>query len=170
MQCSPTRCLFSSTGLSGAVEFLQSCQLGQTERGSFVVKIMAPVPPQINHQITFLPPDDAAFIASEPFVGNPTVTLMTGLRHIRGAIDSGHYEEILTGVDAGVSANLCEAIASMQPDGDQAQLHIRMSWSPSRPKLPTAVENSVGFRKRHSKSSRRLDESSANTRPLLDSE
>ena len=128
-----------------ALVFLKQCQLGQTERGSFVAKIMAPVPPQINKQSTFLEADDKAFIASEPFARQSTVRLMTGLRHIRGAIDRGKYDQILTGVDAGVSANLCEAIASMQPEGDQSQLTIRMSWSPNRPRLPASVENAVGF-------------------------
>lgn len=33
-----------------ALEFLQICQLGQTERGSFITKIIAPVPPLIESQ------------------------------------------------------------------------------------------------------------------------
>lgn len=70
---------------------------------------------------------------------------MTGLHHIRSAIDGGNYDQILQGIDAGVSANLCEAIASMRPVGDQAQLRIQMTWSSSRPKLPAAVTNSVVF-------------------------
>ena len=44
-----------------------------------------------------------------------------------------------------MSANLCEAVASMQPAGDQAQLHIRMGWSSSRPRLPKRVESVIGF-------------------------
>lgn len=128
-----------------AVEFLQTCQLGQTERGSFVAKIMAPVPPQISRQDTFAGWDEEAFLSAEPFARRATVRLMTGLVHIRSAISSGHYERILEGVAVGVSANLCEALASMQPDGDQAQLHIRMTWSSSRPKVPASLASSVDF-------------------------
>jgi hypothetical protein len=128
-----------------AVEFLKACQLGQTERGSFIAKIMAPVPPQISKQGHLFDPDEDALIVSEPFARQSTVRLMTALGHIRGAIDNGNYARILEGVDAGVSANLCEAIASMQPEGDQSHLRIRMSWSPSRPRLPKTVENVVGF-------------------------
>lgn len=128
-----------------ALEFLKQCQLGQTERGSFVAKIMAPVPPQISKQNTLFEPDDGAFLASEPFSRQSTVRLMKALRHIRGAIDSGNYDQILEGVEVGVSANLCEAVASMQPEGDQSQLRIAMTWSSSRPRLPAAVENVVGF-------------------------
>jgi hypothetical protein len=128
-----------------AVEFLQTCQLGQTERGSFVAKILAPVPPQINNQNGLFDDDDDVFLASEPFARRSTVRLMTGLHHIRAAIDSGNYDQILQGIEAGVSANLCEAVASMQPVGDQSQLRIQMTWSPSRPRLPTAVTNVVAF-------------------------
>jgi hypothetical protein len=128
-----------------AIDFLQACHLGQTERGSFVAKIVAPVPPEISKQQTLFDADDESFIASEPFARQSTVRLMSALGHIRGAIDSGNYDQILEGVGAGVSANLCEAVASMQPVGDQAQLHIRMSWSSSRPRLPQRVESVFGF-------------------------
>jgi hypothetical protein len=128
-----------------ALEFLQACQLGQTERGSFVAKILAPVPPAINRQNTLFDLDSETFIASEPFSRRSTVRLMTALTHIRGAIDSGNYDQILDGVDEGVSANLCESLASMRPDGDQARLQIHMTWSASRPKLPKSVESVIGF-------------------------
>jgi hypothetical protein len=128
-----------------AIEFLEACQLGQTERGSFVAKIMAPVPPEISKQRTLFDMDDDAFIALEPFSRRSTVRLMTALGHVRGAIDSGNYDQILAGIDAGVSANLCEAVASMRPDGDQAHLQIRMTWSSSRPRLPKGVESVIGF-------------------------
>jgi hypothetical protein len=128
-----------------ALEFLQSCQLGQTERGSFVAKIVAPVPPEINKQRTLFDGDDEAFITLEPFARQSTVRLMSALGHIRGAIASGNYDQILEGIDAGVSANLCEAVASMKPEGDQAQLQIRMTWSSSRPRIPKAVESVIDF-------------------------
>ena len=128
-----------------AIEFLEACQLGQTERGSFVAKIMAPVPPEISKQRTLFGMDDDAFIALEPFSRRSTVRLMTALGYVRGAIDSGNYDQILAGIDAGVSANLCEAVASMRPDGDQAHLQIRMTWSSSRPRLPKGVESVIGF-------------------------
>ena len=66
-----------------AIEFLEACQLGQTERGSFVAKIMAPVPPEISKQRTLFDMDDDAFIALEPFSRRATVRLMTALGHIR---------------------------------------------------------------------------------------
>jgi hypothetical protein len=128
-----------------ALEFLQICQLGQTERGSFITKIIAPVPPLIESQNSLFKLDDESLFASEPFARRSTVRLMRALQHIRGAIDNGNYQEILEGVDSGVSANLCEAVALMQPEGDQSQLRIHMSWAPNRPKLPAGTQSTVGF-------------------------
>jgi hypothetical protein len=128
-----------------ALEFLQACQLGQTERGSFVAKILAPVPPQINRQGELFESDEDAWTVYEPFARQSTLRLMTALGHIRGAIDSGNYGQILEGVDVGVSANLCEAIASIQPEGDQSNLRIRMTWSSSRPRLPKAADSVIDF-------------------------
>lgn len=84
-------------------------------------------------------------LASEPFARQSTVKLMTALGHIRTAIDVGDYASILNGVEAGVSSNLCEAIASMQPEGAQAHLRMSMTWSPSRPRVPKSVNSSVEF-------------------------
>ena len=103
------------------------------------------MPPEISRQADLFDTDDDAWIVSEPFARQSTVRLMTALGHIRGAIDSGDYAQILEGVGVGVSANLCEAVASMQPEGDQSNLRIRMTWSSSRPRLPKAVETVVGF-------------------------
>lgn len=127
------------------LEFLKSCRLGQTERGSFIAKIIAPVPPQISRQNTLFDQDEDAWLGMEPFARKSTVRLMTALGHIRGAIDTGNYDRILEGVEVGVSANLCDAVASMRPEGDQSHLRILMTWSSSRPRVPKAVESVVGF-------------------------
>jgi hypothetical protein len=136
---------FPRQAFAEAVEFMRNCQLGQTERGSFIAKILAPVPPQIDRQGCFLPPEDHEFIATEPFARQATVRLMTGLKHVSNSINTGNYEQILSGVEFGVSANLCEALASMQPSGDQAQLQVLVSWSASRPRVPSGVSDPVRF-------------------------
>ncbi|MDX2038128.1 MAG: hypothetical protein SFX72_15880 [Isosphaeraceae bacterium] len=128
-----------------AVEFLQACRLGQTERGSFVAKILAPVPPLITRQSELFEEDDESLLPGEPFARRSTVGLMNALGYIRAAIDEGEYSRILDGVGFGVSANLCEAIASMRPESDQSDLRISMTWSSSRPRVPKAVKNVVDF-------------------------
>ena len=129
-----------------SLEFLETCQLGQTERGSFIATIMAPIPPQIERQTEMFPGNDQQLaLETEPFPRKATLRLMLALDHIRDSIHKGSYDSILSGVDRGVSANLCEAIASMKPGGDQAILLIRMSWSRNRPKVPTSIPPKVFF-------------------------
>jgi hypothetical protein len=48
-------------------------------------------------------------------------------------------------VPEGVSANLCEALASMTPASTQGSLEIGMSWSRSRPRVPAALPQHVTF-------------------------
>jgi hypothetical protein len=129
-----------------SLEFLQSCQLGQTERGSFVATMMAPIPPQIGRrQGNLLESEPDVAIESEPFARKATLRLMSALGHINNSIADGKYDAILDGVPHGVSANLCDSIASMQSDREQAQLQIRMSWSRNRPRVPKSIASKVSF-------------------------
>lgn len=122
-----------------ALDFLATCRLGQTERGSFIATIIAPVPPLIEPPTLF--PDSA----TEPYARRVTLRLMSGLRIVRDSISAGTHEQILQGVESGVSANLCEAIASMKPPGDQSSLQIRISWARSRANVPLDLPQSVAF-------------------------
>ncbi len=129
-----------------SVDFLETCQLGQTERGSFIATIMAPIPPQIERQTEMFSDDESQVVfENEPFSRKATLRLMSALNHIGNAIHTGSYDSILSGVNSGISANLCEAIASMQPTGDQAHLQIRMSWSQNRPRVPANLSPKVSF-------------------------
>lgn len=128
-----------------ATNFLRSCRLGQTERGSFVATIMAPVPPQIERQKSFLGEDEEFAFDTQPFARKATLRLMSALNHITNAIQNASHDTILDGVNLGVSANLCDAVAGMQPGGDQAHLQVRMSWSRNRPNVPTSVSANVSF-------------------------
>jgi hypothetical protein len=127
-----------------AVEFLDTCRLGQTERGSFVATIITPAPPAIEQQ-PCLPGMEGGLEATEPFPRRVTMRLMQWLAHISESLDTGIPERILAGVPSGVSANMCEALASMKPLGEQSQLRIRMSWATSRPQLPARVPQTASF-------------------------
>ena len=119
-----------------AVEFLDTCRLGQTERGSFVATIVTPVPPAVE-QPACLPGMEGRLEAAEPFPRRVTMRLMQGLGHISQSLDTEIPERTLAGVPYGVSANMCEALASMKPIGEQSQLRIRMSWSDYPTNEPT---------------------------------
>jgi len=125
-------------------EFLKECRLGQTERGSFVATIITPVPPLIEAQSPLPGMEDTQF-QTEPFARRVTLRLMSSLRFVSTAIETAAHQKILEGVAEGVSSNLCQAIATMRPSGDQSRLQVRMSWARTRPNVPRNLPHNVSF-------------------------
>lgn len=113
-----------------AIEYMRRVKLGQTEHGSFVVTLLAPVPPLLQPQLdpSWVNLDD------EPMERMVTRRLMTSLEASRSAAEmalSGDAEAFETAVALGVSANLCEAVANLieQSNG----LDISLTWARTRP-------------------------------------
>jgi len=116
-----------------AMDYMRRVKLGQTEHGSFVVMLLAPVPPQL--QPTQLTLDQGwAKIEDEPMDRAVTRRLVEGLEASRSAAESalsGDATAFDNAVGSGVSANLCEAVAGMI---DQSQrLEIGITWAKTRP-------------------------------------
>lgn len=121
-----------------AVEYLRKVRMGQTERGSYVVTVVSPVPP-------ILTPAEAGLLfppVEDPFERRATSMLAKGLAATRQAaaraMATGSLEAFHAAVDEGVSANLCEALAGMGNDLAIRDLAISFSWSPARPLRNTA--------------------------------
>jgi hypothetical protein len=95
-----------------AIEYMRRVRLGQTEQGSFVVTLLAPVPPLLQPQL------DPAWAAldDEPWERRVTRRLISALEASRNAAEralSGHPGAFERAVAQGVSANLCEAVANL---------------------------------------------------------
>ncbi len=127
-----------------ATEFLESCRLGQTERGSFVATVAAPVPPLLEAQGSLFG-GNGTEVVNEPFARRATIRLMQALGHVSESVETGSPGKILDGIEAGVSANLCEAIASMKPSGEQSSLRLEMNWSVNRPNVPSNLPRAAVF-------------------------
>lgn len=123
--------------------FLKTCRLGQTERGSFVATIIAPVPPEIQTLMDFV--DEDLRLSQEPYSRRVTSRLMSTLGFVSDAIRTGNPGQILDGIERGVSANLCDALRVMRPSGDQSRLEISVSWARTRHHVPERVPQSVSF-------------------------
>ena len=113
-----------------AAEYMSRVKLGQTEHGSFVVTLLAPVPPVLQLQLD----PEWADIEDEPVERQVTRRLMTALEASRNAAElalSGNEAAFEQAVASGVSANLCEAVASLieQSNG----LEISLTWARTRP-------------------------------------
>ena len=126
-----------------ATEFLANCRLGQTERGSFIATIIAPVPPEIQKPLDFR--EENFRLGMEPYSRRVTTRLMSTLGLVSHAIESGAPGKILEGVDEGVSANLCDALKTMKPSGDLSRLDISISWARTRGHVPETIPQSVSF-------------------------
>lgn len=115
-----------------AEEYMRRVRLGQTEQGSFVITLLAPIPPSLSlsHQIPFWPDMD-----DEPYERKVTRFLAQGLRSAQNAILESNrgdgLEAFSSAVTSGVSANLCEAIASIVEQADGADFSI--TWAKTRP-------------------------------------
>lgn len=106
-------------------EYLDKVRLGQTERGSYRIKLISPLPIQPS-----LLEDQVA-----PFERRVVTTLMDSLDALKivskEALRKGRYrfESFREAVEQGVSANLCEALTDQRSTQPQRPIQISVSWS-----------------------------------------
>ena len=114
-----------------AAEYMRQVRLGQTEHGSFVVTLMAPVPPMLQPMLDASWPD----IDDEPYERQVTRCLVRALGASRDAAERAHSGDgapaFQRAVSKGVSANLCDAVAGLieQSGG----LEVSVNWAGTRP-------------------------------------
>jgi hypothetical protein len=139
----PTATFHARMSRSDAEDFVQACELGQTEQGSYTLTLRCPM-----HALKSgdeLPVPDN----SPPFGRLATETLVASVSRLVNAIDHDHIDAVLQpNQEYGrVTANLCDALIKMQPDGEYASLSLAVSWAPSiHSRVPT---NSVVIRGDH---------------------
>lgn len=114
-----------------ASEYMKRVRLGQTEHGSFVVTLMAPVPPTLQPLLD----ETWASFDDEPMERQVTRRLVEALEASRNAVELAHsgdgsnaFENAIT---SGVSANLCEAVSKLIDHSNG--LEISVSWARTRP-------------------------------------
>ena len=114
-----------------AAEYMKQVKLGQTEHGSFVVTMMAPVPPMLQPML------DQSWTSfdDEPYERQVTRRLVEALEASRDAAEKANCGDgasaFESAVSAGVSANLCDAIARLI-EGSSG-LEVSVSWAKTRP-------------------------------------
>jgi hypothetical protein len=126
--------VYRSYANSEANDYMRRVRLGQTEHGSFVVTLLAPVPPLLELASSPTPASTWASLDDEPLERMVTRRLMGALAASRHAAEmalSGDAAAFENAVAAGVSANLCEAVAGLieQSDG----LDVSLTWARTRP-------------------------------------
>jgi hypothetical protein len=114
-----------------AASYIDRVRLGQTERGSFIVTLLSPVPPSLesSNQPGFWEP-----IEEEPYERKVTRRLVEGLKAAKAAVEGnirdGGFQAFDEAVSRGVSANLCEAAATLIEQGEG--LDVSVTWARTR--------------------------------------
>jgi hypothetical protein len=115
-----------------AEDYMRRVRLGQTEEGSFVITLLTPIPPVLaGPSKTSMWPR----LEQEPFERRVTRMLTQSLHAAREAIIESNRGEglkaFVSAVSKGVSANLCEALASIIDRSDGADVSV--TWARTRP-------------------------------------
>lgn len=117
-----------------ASDYMRRVRLGQTEHGSFVVTLLTPViPPPLQPSSDLdCPPDDDS---SERLVTRRLADVLQAVRHATERTVGGDTLAFYEAVENGVSANLCESLATLiEPF---PTLDVGLTWARTRP-MPTA--------------------------------
>lgn len=119
-----------------AVQLLDACQMGQTERGSFVVTISCPLHAPGLDQGDFVGDD-------RPFARRATSLLVRALTELNNAIEENRVNSVVDQTEPLVSANLCDALLKMRPADETGTLEFMPSWASSAPMVDDSLSRSV---------------------------
>jgi hypothetical protein len=126
---------------SEAELLIEECLLGQTERGSYTAVICCPLGAAESDPLvsTTMPlfeaePDfhlESAQTAKTPFTRLTTTFLMRSVNKIAAALDADRSDILFkhNSDDLLISANLCDALVMMEPDGERSRLALTATWS-----------------------------------------
>lgn len=127
--------------------YMQKLRLAQTERGSFIVRLVSPIREETRKQLP-LSPD----IPTEtPFERRALVELLVGLKALRQvASDTNRrgkfyfqtFEEV---IPDGVSANLCDAIAPSFSTDYWHPVNVSITWCDIIPVPQPIINTNVEF-------------------------
>lgn len=113
--------------LSEASQFVEKARFGQTENGSFILRVACPVNSMEVQGSLGLETDQP------PFVRQVTQTVQRALSQLTMAIEADTLDKFVDDLKTSdqplVSSNLCEAIYSMHDDVVDNSLDIGFDWS-----------------------------------------
>jgi hypothetical protein len=123
-----------------AEQLIKNCRSGQTEHGSYVIKIVCPLF-SVEKEAPPLPTE-------EPFVRKATRLLMTATSRLIKGIEENSVDRVIEkdGTEGkSITWNLCDALLRMQPP-DDGKLELKAQWgSPRDLELPNNTPACVAF-------------------------
>jgi hypothetical protein len=113
-----------------ALEYIKHARFGPSKKGSYIITVISPVPPRLQAQGQLFDDD------TEPFERRTVRILSEALLAINSATQEAAFSKtpdaLLSAVQRGVSANLCEAILGMHEGGGERGIDFSFFWSPTR--------------------------------------
>ena len=125
---------FYAKATKASVDFARTCRFGQTESGSFVLNIEAPVSPVFPQ----------AGVGA-PFARRVMNRIMRGLGRVHQAVMEGRPDALLldAGYRDGLNANMFEALLPLRSTAEDLRIEVRATFSrlaPADPLVPRLVE------------------------------
>jgi hypothetical protein len=117
---------FTGRAPQEANDYLETLLLGQTEVGSYVVNVIAPV--------QAIASGDASTAEAVPLAGAITLNLVTGLEALEKAsneyVEQGDLRAFDTAVLAGASSNMCDALLGFSGEKHHRTFEITVTGPP----------------------------------------
>jgi len=136
------KAVFPSRRSNKVEDFINNIRLGQTERGSYVIKLISPITlEQLNLPDNSLP----------PFERQVTQTLMKSLKSLKDVLlyiqkkEHFYFEPFQEVVSEGVSANLCDAIIGNDNKVIFKPIEISVSLSYAYPSEKNEIYENIDF-------------------------
>ncbi|QHS59848.1 hypothetical protein [Chitinophaga agri] len=129
-----------------ALQFIDACFLGQSERGSYVASIVCPfIKPSDDErpvQLSLFSSEDALV---ESLTRKVTKRLMTSIETVKRNIEQGSLDNLIKADNESlISGNFLESIVELNELTQNANIEILASWAPTIPP-PTNVPNLVSL-------------------------
>lgn len=116
-------------------KFIRSLRLGQTERGSFLLRLIVPIEEQIEQYALI-----HGMPKVTPFSRRAVIELIRSLRALKEAAEDNRdrgrfvFNSFVSVVNSGVSANLCESLISSEEDETTVKpMEVSVTWSYALP-------------------------------------
>lgn len=138
---------YSSAKSDEVARVLGDLLLGHTQRGSFIVTAVCPIPVPSPLDDVHLDIDATTY---SPFQRRTTEILATSLQAVSEALKEAHrvqsLQPFMRMVPQGVSANLCDSVAKLHEARSIDSIQVGIAWAGTIPKpAPERVPNHISF-------------------------
>ncbi len=127
--------LYQGRKPNSAEQFLESVRFGQTEYGSFIITLLAPVSPTLQgvRQMSLFGEEVTPDVPYEKTVIPMLESGLNAMNHAaKESSESGSVEVFLSNIRQGVSANLCEAVSGLYDTVGEGRVDVSITYSRNR--------------------------------------